>query len=89
MLTLRGGIESFDRQRSQGCFAVANSSVPEIMTRLGPGRLIYADSEKCSKGRLRAFGFHDCDLLRTKKITPRGGRRIYCRMVLVDASGSN
>jgi hypothetical protein len=29
--------------RSQGCFAVANSSLPEIMTRLGPGRLIYAD----------------------------------------------
>jgi len=29
--------------RSQGCFAVANSSLPEIMTALGPGRLIYAD----------------------------------------------
>ena len=29
--------------RSQGCFAVADSSLPEIMTRLGPGRLIYAD----------------------------------------------
>jgi hypothetical protein len=29
--------------RSQGCFAVAQSSLPEIMTRLGPGRLIYAD----------------------------------------------
>jgi hypothetical protein len=29
--------------RSQGCFAVANSSLPEIMTGLGPGRLIYAD----------------------------------------------
>jgi hypothetical protein len=29
--------------RSQGCFAVANSSLPEIMARLGPGRLIYAD----------------------------------------------
>jgi hypothetical protein len=29
--------------RSQGCFAVANSSLPEIIARLGPGRLIYAD----------------------------------------------
>ena len=29
--------------RSQGCFAVADSSLPEIMARLGPGRLIYAD----------------------------------------------
>jgi hypothetical protein len=29
--------------RSQGCFAVADSSLPEIMERLGPGRLIYAD----------------------------------------------
>jgi hypothetical protein len=29
--------------RSQGCFAVAESSLAEIMTRLGPGRLIYAD----------------------------------------------
>ena len=29
--------------RSQGCFAVANSSVGEIMSTLGPGRLIYAD----------------------------------------------
>jgi L,D-transpeptidase catalytic domain len=28
--------------RSQGCFAVAGSSLSEIMTRLGPGRLIYA-----------------------------------------------
>jgi L,D-transpeptidase catalytic domain len=28
--------------RSQGCFAVADSSLDEIMTRLGPGRLIYA-----------------------------------------------
>jgi L,D-transpeptidase catalytic domain len=32
--------------RSQGCFAVANSSLPEIMARLGPGRLIYADNDK-------------------------------------------
>jgi hypothetical protein len=32
--------------RSQGCFAVADSSLPEIMARLGPGRLIYADSDK-------------------------------------------
>jgi L,D-transpeptidase catalytic domain len=29
--------------RSQGCFAVANSSLPDVMSRLGPGRLIYAD----------------------------------------------
>jgi L,D-transpeptidase catalytic domain len=29
--------------RSQGCFAVAGSSLPEIMARLGPGRLIYAN----------------------------------------------
>jgi len=29
--------------RSQGCFAVAGSSLPEIMARLGPGRLLYAD----------------------------------------------
>jgi len=29
--------------RSEGCFAVANSSLEEILTRLGPGRLIYAD----------------------------------------------
>jgi L,D-transpeptidase catalytic domain len=29
--------------RSQGCFAVAPSSLPEIMAALGPGRLIYAD----------------------------------------------
>jgi hypothetical protein len=28
--------------RSQGCFAVAESSLPEITRRLGPGRLIYA-----------------------------------------------
>ena len=28
--------------RSQGCFAVADSSLPEIMSRLGPGHLIYA-----------------------------------------------
>lgn len=29
--------------RSQGCFAVAESSLPEIMKLLRPGRLIYAD----------------------------------------------
>jgi hypothetical protein len=29
--------------RSQGCFAVAESRLPEIMMALGPGRLIYAD----------------------------------------------
>jgi hypothetical protein len=28
--------------RSEGCFAVANSSLPEILARLGPGRLIFA-----------------------------------------------
>jgi hypothetical protein len=32
--------------RSQGCFAVAGSSLPEIVARLGPGRLIFADSDK-------------------------------------------
>ena len=32
--------------RSQGCFAVAESSLPEITARLGPGRLIYAHSDK-------------------------------------------
>ena len=32
--------------RSQGCFAVADSSLPEITARLGPGRLIYAGSDK-------------------------------------------
>jgi hypothetical protein len=29
--------------RSEGCFAVASSSLDEILTRLGPGRLIYAE----------------------------------------------
>ena len=29
--------------RSQGCFAVADSSLGEIISALGPGRLIYAD----------------------------------------------
>ena len=32
--------------RSQGCFAVADSSLAEIFARLGPGRLIYADNNK-------------------------------------------
>lgn len=32
--------------RSQGCFAVAGSSLPEIFARLGPRRLIYADNGK-------------------------------------------
>ena len=32
--------------RSQGCFAVADSSLPEIFARLGPGRLIYAENNK-------------------------------------------
>ena len=32
--------------RSQGCFAVADASLPEIIARLGPGRLIYADNNK-------------------------------------------
>lgn len=32
--------------RSQGCFAVADSSLPEIMMRLAPGRLIYAGKAK-------------------------------------------
>jgi hypothetical protein len=34
--------------RSQGCFAVSGSSLPEIMARLGPSRLIYADNDKVS-----------------------------------------
>jgi hypothetical protein len=34
--------------RSQGCFAVANSSLPEIIARLGAGRLIYADNYKAA-----------------------------------------
>jgi L,D-peptidoglycan transpeptidase YkuD (ErfK/YbiS/YcfS/YnhG family) len=29
--------------RSQGCLAVAHSSLEEIISTLGPGRLIYAD----------------------------------------------
>jgi len=29
--------------RSQGCFAVSHDRLDEILTRLGPGRLIYAD----------------------------------------------
>jgi hypothetical protein len=29
--------------RSEGCFALATASLPEILDRLGPGRLIYAD----------------------------------------------
>jgi len=28
--------------RSEGCFAVSNESLDEVLTRLGPGRLIYA-----------------------------------------------
>jgi hypothetical protein len=30
--------------RSEGCFAVAGASLPEVMTKLGPGRLLYADN---------------------------------------------
>jgi hypothetical protein len=29
--------------RSEGCFAVSESSLDQILTRLGPGRLLYAD----------------------------------------------
>jgi hypothetical protein len=29
--------------RSEGCLAMANSSLEEVLARLGPGRLIYAD----------------------------------------------
>ena len=29
--------------RSEGCFALAQASLPEVLARLGPGRLIYAD----------------------------------------------
>jgi hypothetical protein len=28
--------------RSEGCFAVSHASLDEVLTRLGPGRLIYA-----------------------------------------------
>lgn len=30
--------------RSEGCFAVAGSTLPEIMTKLGAGRLLFADN---------------------------------------------
>jgi L,D-transpeptidase catalytic domain len=30
--------------RSEGCFALAGSTLPEVMAKLGPGRLLYADS---------------------------------------------
>jgi hypothetical protein len=30
--------------RSEGCFAVAGVSLGEVMPKLGPGRLLYADS---------------------------------------------
>jgi hypothetical protein len=30
--------------RSEGCFAVSASSLAEVMTKLGPGRLLYADN---------------------------------------------
>lgn len=29
--------------RSEGCFALSSTSLPEVLTRLGPGHLIYAD----------------------------------------------
>jgi hypothetical protein len=29
--------------RSEGCFALTNASLNEVLTKLGPGRLIYAD----------------------------------------------
>jgi hypothetical protein len=29
--------------RSEGCFALSNASIPEVLARLGSGRLIYAD----------------------------------------------
>ena len=29
--------------RSEGCFALAAASLPDVLERLGPGRLIYAD----------------------------------------------
>jgi len=29
--------------RSEGCFALATANLPEVLERLGPGRLIYAD----------------------------------------------
>jgi hypothetical protein len=30
--------------RSEGCFALAAASLPEVMTKLAPGRLLYADN---------------------------------------------
>jgi hypothetical protein len=30
--------------RSEGCFALAGASLAEVMTKLGPGRLLYADN---------------------------------------------
>jgi L,D-transpeptidase catalytic domain len=30
--------------RSEGCFAVAGATLPEVMTKLGPGRLLYAEN---------------------------------------------
>jgi L,D-transpeptidase catalytic domain len=30
--------------RSEGCFAVAAATLPEVLTKLGPGRLLYADN---------------------------------------------
>jgi hypothetical protein len=54
------------------------------MTRLGPGRLIYVDSEGC-RHSLRASGFHDRDLLRAKfakKITPRGDAKVSANTIL-------
>ena len=29
--------------RSEGCFALSNESLPEVLARLGPGHMIYAD----------------------------------------------
>jgi L,D-transpeptidase catalytic domain len=34
--------------RSEGCFAVAAPSLSEVMSKLGPGRLLYADSANVS-----------------------------------------
>jgi hypothetical protein len=30
--------------RSEGCFAVATSSLADVMAKLGPGHLLYADN---------------------------------------------
>jgi hypothetical protein len=58
-VTVRQGTARFGHSgvpgRSEGCLAVANSSLGEIMSTLGPGRLIYADRACSVIGRCRAY----------------------------------